>query len=237
MNNDIYEDVPNEDCWFKDICKVRNEASCSGIYCPINNKMNFLIRASLLSNKDKFPVRLIPDADGTDKDEFIQLKNIQSNIKQFVQEGKNLFIYSKITGNGKSSWAKKLLLSWFKSIVYETDYVCRGLYITVTSFFNALRDNISDKSEFIKELKLVIPKADLIIWDEIGIKTLTPWEHDILFDLINERTNCGLANIFTSNMSPEEIKERLGDRLYSRIVQLSTLIELRGKDKRALNKI
>lgn len=232
-----YEEVSNEDCWFKNICKIRlSNETCNNITCPINQKMNDLVSHSLLSNKDKFPIVLVPDADGTDTDKFIKLKQIQKDIFNFVTTGKNLFIYSKFTGNGKSSWSKKLLLSWFKSIIFNSDFICRGLFINVTKFFNELRNNIDDKSEYISYVKELIPKVDLIVWDDIGIKTLSTWEHDILFDIINTRVEKGLSNIYTSNMSPAEIKEKLGDRLFSRIIQLSILVELNGKDKRALNK-
>lgn len=232
-----YEEVSNNDCWFKNICKIRlSNETCNNITCPINQKMNALVEHSLLSNKDKFPITLIPDADGTDKDKFMELKKIQINISDFVTSGKNLFIYSKNVGNGKSSWSKKLLLSWFKSIIFTSDFVCRGLFINVTKFFNELRNNIDDKSDYITYVKELIPKVDLVVWDDIGIKTLTTWEHDVLFDIINTRVEKGLSNIYTSNMTPIELKEKLGDRLHSRIIQLSTLIELNGKDKRALTK-
>ena len=198
--------------------------------------MNFLTTYSLLSSKDKYPIPLIPDADGTDKDKFLQLKEIQADINNFVTEGKNLFIYSKITGNGKSAWAKKLLLSWFNSIIYFSDYECRGLYINLPRFFNELKDNISNKSDYIQYVRDKIAKVDLVVWDEIGVKNLGNWEHDQLLNYINLRIEGGKSNIFTSNMGPEEIREKLGDRLYSRIIQTSQLIEFNGKDKRGLGR-
>jgi DNA replication protein DnaC len=230
-----FEETDKSKCWFKKVCKHKDESDfCDN--CILNHKMNFLVTYSLLSSKDKYPIPLVPDADGTDMDKFLELKSIQAEINNFVTEGKNLFIYSKITGNGKSAWAKKLLLSWFNSIVYHTDYTCRGLYVSVPRFFNESKSNISEKSDYIQYLKERITNVDLVVWDEIGVKNLTDWEHDILLNLINLRAESGLANIFTSNMTPNELKDRLGDRLYSRIIQLSTLIELNGKDKRGLNK-
>ena len=233
-----HDKVDKSKCWFKKICpKYKNDPEyCLTHDCIMNTKMNYLINYSLLSAKDKYPIPLIPDADGTDADKFLQLKEIQVDINDFVTEGKNLFIYSKITGNGKSAWAKKLLLSWFNSIVYYTEFECRGLYINLPRFFNEMKNDITTPSDYIQFIKTKLPEADLVIWDEIGIKNLTNWEHDILLSYINQRVENGKANIFTSNMIPEEIREKLGDRLYSRIIQMSTLIELNGKDKRALNK-
>ena len=42
------------------------------------------------------------------------------------------------------------------------------------------------------------------------------------------------SNIYTSNVTGQELKDKLGERLYSRIVNLSTNIELRGTDKRSV---
>lgn len=226
-----------EKCWFRKVCKHKDDLEyCKNNFCIPQNKMNYLCEQSYLSEKDKYPIPLVPDADGTDKDKFIELKSIQGDISNFVTAGKNLFIYSKITGNGKSAWSKKLLLSWFNSIILFTDYECRGLYINLPKFFNELKNNINQKSQYIEDIKANYAKVDLIVWDEIGIKNLGIWEHDILLDFINTRIENGKSNIYTSNMLPEEIKERMGDRLYSRIIQTSKLIELEGKDKRALSK-
>lgn len=231
-----YNDNKNA-CWFRKACNHKDDLDyCKNNFCVLHHKMSYLCASALISDKDKYPIVLIPDADGTDVDKFTELKNIQLNINSFVKEGKNLLIYSKTTGNGKSAWAKKLLLTWFNSIIIFTDYTCRGLYINVPRFFNELKDNISNYSEYIAYIKDNILKADLVIWDEIGIKNLGNFEHDNLFNYLNLRLEDGKSNIFTSNMSPDELHEKLGDRLYSRIVQMSKLIELNGKDKRALNK-
>ena len=48
------------------------------------------------------------------------------------------------------------------------------------------------------------------------------------------RIDMNKSNIYTSNMRPDELKELIGDRLYSRIVKLSTEIEFKGQDKRGL---
>ncbi|WP_300924690.1 ATP-binding protein [uncultured Clostridium sp.] len=231
------EEPNKEECWFKNNCKRRKDGQlCEDNFCLLNYKMNELVTLALLSNKDKYPIALFTDADGTDKDKFIELKQIQTDIKDFVNQGKNLFIYSNITGNGKSAWAKKLLLSWFQSIIFESEFECRGLYISLPRFFSELRNNINEKSDYIQYVNQYIPKVDLIVWDEIGIKNLNNWEHEIILNFINLRIEAGKANIFTSNMNPEQIRQALGDRLYSRIVQTSKLIELKGKDKRALRK-
>ena len=231
-----YEYNP-EKCWFRKVCKHKDDLEyCNNKFCLLYDKMHYLCNMALLSNKDRYPITLVPDADGTDRDKFIELKDIQLNINDFVTKGKNLLIFSKNTGNGKTSWSKKLLLAWFTNIIYFTDYTCRGLFVNVVRYFNELKNNINKSSDYIEHINTYMDKADLIVWDEIGIKNITPFEHDNLLNCINMRLENGQANIFTSNMTPEELKEKLGDRLYSRIVQSSIVIELNGMDKRALSK-
>ena len=76
--------------------------------------------------------------------------------------------------------------------------------------------------------------ADLVVWDEVGTKGLTQFEHENILNLINARIDLGKANIYTSNLSDAELHQAVGDRLYSRIAILSDGVELVGSDKRAL---
>ena len=79
--------------------------------------------------------------------------------------------------------------------------------------------------------------ADLVVWDEVALKTLTPFEMENLLSLINNRIELGKANIYTSNISPEGLLELVGDRLYSRIINRSEVWEFREGDKRKLTKV
>lgn len=144
-----------EKCWFRKGCNYGNNIEyCKNNFCILNHKMDFLTQSALMSEKDKYPIKLFPDANGTDYDKFVRIKAIQTDIKEFVNNGKNLLIYSKITGNGKSASAKKLLLAYLASIIYEADYECRALYINLPRLFNELKDNISKNSEYVGQNKV-----------------------------------------------------------------------------------
>lgn len=55
-----------------------------------------------------------------------------------------------------------------------------------------------------------------------------------LFNFIDNRLNSGKANIYTSNLIGDHLKESVGDRLYSRIINSSEIIQFIGKDKRGI---
>lgn len=78
--------------------------------------------------------------------------------------------------------------------------------------------------------------CDVIIWDDIGTKTITSFESENLLSIIDTRINAGKSNFYTSNISGQELRESLGDRLYSRIVDLSENIEFKEADMRKLGK-
>ena len=174
------------------------------------------------------------DADGSDGEAFSQLKQIENNIEEFVSKGKNLYIYSKQPGCGKTSWTLRLLQAYFDKIWFKSDLKCRALFISVPKFLLALKDNLSEKSEYIDHIKENILSADLIIWDDIGTKVITPFESEHLLSMIDARIAFGTSNFFTSNLEPDELHEALGDRLYSRIVNAGLTFKFVGSDKRGI---
>lgn len=223
----------------RDRCKkyLNNPDYCSSdIFCIKLFKINELYNKALLSESQKVRIQLFPDADGTDYDKFTQLKNIEVNIKSFVTEGRNLYLHSSRCGNGKTAWSIRMIQSYFDNIWADSDLTCRALFINVPKFLLALKDSIGTPSEYINHIKEFINIADLVVWDEIGIKNCTQFEFENLLSMINSRIDNGKSNIYTSNLTGEELLERVGERLYSRIINLSVDIELNGVDKRGLNK-
>ena len=219
-----------EKCWYKKVCPHYDQGCRSG--CVRFMKMHFLANNALLTEKQQHPIKLYVEE--IDKQNYLKLNDIKHNILKYVQNGNNLLIYSSITGNGKTQWVLKLLMSYFNKIWAEDDFSVRGLFINVPRFFNELKENISKSSEYVEHIKRYVLSADLIIWDEIGVKNLTPYEHDYLLSYINARLDAGKSNMFTSNLNKEQLLEALGDRLYSRVINSSEIIELKGKDKRGI---
>lgn len=204
--------------------------------CIRDLKLSYLLDQSLLTVKQREDVKLVPDA--CDIETFKTLRDIQFNMNDFVSNGRNLLIFSKITGNGKTEWAKKLLLSFFNDIWHTTDFECRGLFINIPKFINSLRENIEEKNTYLQHIKKNIMNADIVVWDELGANIVKDRDyiHGYLLSYINSRIENGKANIYTSNLDTNELFDSLGDRVYSRIVNNSKVLELKGCDKRGLNK-
>lgn len=217
-----------EKCWYKKICPHYDKGCYSG--CVRYLKMHYLTSNALLTEKQQHPDKLY--VEDIDKVAYIQLNNIKHNIVDFVNKGSNLFIYSKNTGNGKTQWSLKLLMNYFDKIWASSDFVVRGLFINVPRFLNSIKEDIREGQEYVKHIRDNILTADIVIWDELCTGELTKYEHENLLGYINARLDAGKSNIFTSNLSNEQLLAAIGDRLYSRIINGGIPIELKGKDKR-----
>jgi len=220
------------ECWLKSKCKkYANQGFCDN-FCVKYIKLNTLYNNSLLSDSQRLHVNLI--AEPIDTESFKVLKSIELDIESFVKSGNNLYIYSDTTGNGKTAWATRLLQSYLNKIWPTASLECKCLFINVPRFFLELKQSLSQPSAYIDHIKSNIYKADIVVWDEIATKSATEFEHENLLNMIDYRTNLKKSNIYTSNMFPDDIQAKLGIRLYSRIINNSKIIQLRGQDKRGM---
>lgn len=197
-------------------------------------RLNMLFNLANMTACQRERIALRIDADGTDKEEFVHLSEIDKNIEEFVKRGENLYIHSRQCGNGKSSWALRMAIDYLNCIVEKTSLTCKVLYLNVPDYLMELKSNINEKSDFVYYVKKNIDKANLVIFDDIGTKSATQFEADALQTIIDRRLANKKSNIYTSNLSDDELHSVLGDRLASRIVNNSVNIELHGNDKRGI---
>lgn len=218
-------------CFLYDVC---NHKDCDKDFCLRKYKMDSLYSAALITDNQKKHITLRVDADGTDLEQFKQLAAIEQNIVSFVSEGKNLYLHSSNCGNGKSSWSLRLTEAFFNKIWARTEVKCRALFISVPRFLLALKDNITAKNAYVDYIKDNVLEADLVIWDDIAAKMGSEFELTHLLNLIENRIALGKSNIYTSNLNSQQLYNALGERLTSRIANMSIDIELHGADKRIL---
>jgi DNA replication protein DnaC len=195
-------------------------------------KLDYLYKKALLSDKQKKRIDLRLDSDSSDKAEFAELKLIEESIVDFVNGGHHLYIHSTICGNGKTSWSIRMVQAYFDKIWLKTELKCRALFISVPRYMLAIKDNIDEKNEYVSYIKKNVLTADIVIWDEVGTKGMTEFERENIFSLINARIDAGKTNIYTSNLTDDELLRAVGKRLHSRISKTSHSIELKGQDKR-----
>ena len=217
-------------CWFREICSNYTKQTCNcgcALYCQyyyLVNLANIPEQLQYLENQKL--------SAGVDLEKYKYLAQVKANILDFVQQGQNLFLYSKYYGNGKTTWSIKLMSSYFSKIWSGNGTKCRGLFINVDDFLMKKKSAISQKNYRLLQIEELIPNVDIVVWDDIGCTKLSDYDHSILFPLINSRISSTKCNIFTSNVIDDEFVNNVGGRLASRILETSTIVEFNNPPQR-----
>ena len=216
-------------CYADDYCK-KEKSSCSEV-CGGYRVLRALYTLSRIPLKYQYKMDLIPDS--KDLRAFETLNDFKENIVEHVDKGEGLYIWGENTGNGKTSWACKIMGYYFRKIAFSSGLENEGLYIYLPTFLDDLRNSYSNPTpEFDEELEMV-KKCKLLIIDDIGAEKVTEWVRERIVSIINTRSSNGLCTIYTSNLSLKGLTDKLGDdRISSRIKGSVTEINLLGKDNR-----
>ena len=219
--------LKQKDCWYREVCSEAPHG-CTATCVRFAEMLN-LMQMSNLPKYMWFPQSLYADKD---LPAFRELKEIKDNIRDWVKEGNSLYLYSKSFGNGKTSWAVKLMLAYFNQVWRGNCFRTRGIFISVPEFFDRERLRMSDQDDEFIRIRNSLLDADLVIWDDVSIVKMTDYNSATFFNFVDARVLSGKANIFTGNLDQERLKEFVGGRLASRIWNTSRVIEFVDEDKR-----
>lgn len=216
-------------CYAEDYCK-KDKSSCSEV-CGGYRVLRALYSLSRMPLKYQYRMDLVPD--DIDLRAFEALNEFKENIVDHVNKGEGLYIWGENTGNGKTSWACKIMGYYFRKIAFSSGLENEGLYIYLPTFLDDLRNSYNTSSpEFEEELEMV-KGCRLLIIDDIGAERVTEWVRERIVSIINTRASNGLCTIYTSNLSLKGLTDKLGDdRISSRIKGSVQEINLLGKDNR-----
>ena len=214
-----------QSCWYKRICTEQCSENC------IRYKLMYS-----LFKQSNLPEALWDYKELVCHEKDLQVyKKLQAKsdaILNFIEAGNNLYIYSENCGNGKTTWAVRLMYSYFDKIWHKSCFDCKALFVSVPKFLYNCKRSISQDVKGFEELCNLISEVDLVIWDDIGEMKASDYEHQILFQYIDDRINSKKSNIYTSNKNKEQLEDVLGVRLASRIYNCSECIEFLEEDKR-----
>lgn len=194
-------------------------------------KVRQLLVESGVPKKYFEPQELVPRA--VDKEAWNWLNNYRENVVENIQNGKSIVITSPIVGNGKTSWAIRLLQRYIAETALDGRLVDKAVFCVSSSMLEIFGDfgYFETSIQFFDYLNR-LKNCDLLVIDEIGSGRVTQVSYNHFYDLVNYRVDNNLATIYTTNYNDEQIKDVLGERLYSRIYDMSTVIEFSASNVR-----
>ena len=162
-----------------------------------------LVEMSNITEYRWVPAQLKADVD---IEQFRELKKIKDRIKDWVQEGNNLYLYSDTFGNGKTSWAVKLMLAYFNQIWRGNCFRTRGIFISVPEFFDRARLRINNEDEESKRIRNDLLKDDLVIWDDVSSVKLTDYSSATFLNYIADRDLAMNSNILPGYLRRQRLE-------------------------------
>ena len=215
-------------CFAEHYCK-KDKSACSEL-CGGYRVLRALYNLSRIPEKYRYNIPLKPEQ--VDIPAFEALNEYKESVLEKVEAGDGLYIWGKSTGSGKTSWACKIMSHYFRKVAFDTGLENEGLYIFLPTFLEDLRDYYDNKDPDFEQVLSMVKDCKLLIVDDIGAERVTEWVRERMVSIINTRVSNNLATIYTSNLSPEELKEEQGDRISSRVLGSSKVIEIAGGDRR-----
>lgn len=196
-----------------------------------NKKVHQLLVESGVPKKYYVPQKLVRRQ--VDGQLWNFLEEYRNDVVNKVHSGNNLVITSPIVGNGKTSWAIRLLQRYIAETALDGDLGDKGVFCVCSNMLEIFGDfgYFETSIEFFDYLNR-LKNCKLLVIDEIGSGRITPVSYNHFYDLINYRVDNGLTTIYTTNYSDERIQEVLGERLYSRIYHTATVLEFRADNVR-----
>jgi DNA replication protein DnaC len=112
------------------------------------------------------------------------------------------------------------------------------LFIVVPEFLDHLRSTFNPESKIsFDQLFEKVKTAPLLVLDDFGEQTTTPWVREKLYQVINYRYNSRLPMIITTRYSLQEINENIESSISSRLMdpKISTPFNITVPDYRGDN--
>ena len=99
---------------------------------------------------------------------------------------------------------------------------------TFADFTAALRPGAKDPEASLKTFR----ETHLLLVDDLGAAKNSEWVEEITYRLLNGRYEDVRPSIFTTNLPLPQLREQLGDRLASRLVEMCAVVAMEGSDRR-----
>ncbi|MDT0493132.1 ATP-binding protein [Streptomyces griseus] len=140
-----------------------------------------------------------------------------------ISEGSSLLIAGP-TGTGKTHQAYGAIRGLLAAGVR-----LRWEAVTAADLYARLRPRSGFDSE--RELQ-ALAKCPLLLLDDLGAAKTSEWTEELTYRLINHRYERMLPTLITTNLPTPELRTALGDRVASRLAEMTERVILTGPDRR-----
>ncbi|MBA7642510.1 hypothetical protein ES703_50205 [subsurface metagenome] len=160
-----------------------------------------------------------------------QRQNLEQAFRlalDFAKSPEGWLVLMGQTGCGKTHLAAAI-------VNYSYQSKKPALFVVVPEFLDHLRSAFNPQSKIsYDQLFEGVKTAPLLVLDDFGEQSTTPWAREKLYQVINYRYNARLATVITTRYSLQEILEEIESSISSRLVdmKISTPFNIMAPDYR-----
>lgn len=157
---------------------------------------------------------------------------MQSYCDKFPSSDKKVILLLGQVGTGKTC----------VTAATANELIRKGYYVLYTSSFefnNLMLKYRTSPMESKADIIESVTDADALFIDDLGSEPIfNNVTRELLFSVLDTRINSGKTTIITSNLNPEQLLNRYGERVYSRLTGKAhaLVLTLNGDDLRYVNK-
>ncbi len=175
------------------------------------------------------------------------INDLDCSTAKMLSADQSYFIMGDV-GVGKSHMAVAIMREYLKTVSpqynekageYRIEFSVREenilpLFVEVPELLLRIRDTYNEGSnETEKDIVEHFTRTPFLVLDDLGSEKASEFSTLMLYLIINRRCTQNKTTIITSNLNLEEIKERLSNRISSRIKGMCRELTVSGRDKRA----
>ncbi len=138
-----------------------------------------------------------------------QRQNLRQSLsiaKDFAKNPEGWLILQGVNGCGKTHLAASI-------VNYRLAQGSSSFFIFVPDLLDYLRSSFNNNSKIpYDEFFNLVKESPLLVLDDFGQQSSTPWAQEKLYQLINYRYNLRLPTVITTCLSLEEIETRISSR-------------------------
>jgi DNA replication protein DnaC len=143
--------------------------------------------------------------------EFVNLQEVVNLCTHFAEKPQGWIVLAGTYGCGKTHLAAAIA----NQVMTRNENDVEAMFVVVPDLLDHLRAAFSPQSNISYDrLFDAVKNSPMLVLDDLGTESATPWAKEKLFQLLNYRYSAMLPTVITTSSTPDEIEPWLRTRMF-----------------------